>query len=165
MEALQWYRNSLRRSQRNIGAIVALELATESAGFWARGEHQLNFLHYTQDYAVEMRDACNGRPSFASSVHRHWIRARDVGGSGFTFPELGDHSIIGALCGVLRACRQLFFTHTGSAYADGWWAVRQMMRLAVQADLVDFEYQAFALWWHTFRCRLAFCDSATCTFV
>lgn len=148
-----------------IGAIVALELALEAAVLYAVGDNQWRFFQYAREYAIVMRDACGGRPKAACVEHQHWTRTRDVGGSGFTFPDPQLWTNIGNLCGVLRFCRQFFTSYTGHAYHDGWGAIRRMMRMVVQADLVDTEYQALALWWHTLRCRLAFRDSAYCVFV
>ncbi len=159
----RWYRDSLRRSQRNIGAVIGLEIAIEAAAIYIRGDRQCRFLEYARDYAAAMRDACNDRPSVTSRRHRHLVpRVLDQDGM---FPDGGDESHVGLLGRVLRICRQFFFSHTGSAFSDGWYAITTSFQLAVQADLVDYEYQAFALWWHTLRCRLAFHDSATCTFV
>jgi hypothetical protein len=160
-----WYRFNLKRSQRNVGAVVALEIALEAASLYAVGDNHWRFFQYVREYAAVMRDACTGRPKAACVEHRHWTRARDVGRSGFAFPDPELWTNIGHLCAVLRFCQQFFVSYTGHAYWDGWGAIHRMIRMAVQADLVDTEYQALALWWHTLRCRLAFRDSAYCTFI
>ena len=160
-----WYASSLRRSQRNVGAVVALEIALEASAMFASTEPESRFVEHVQQYAAMMREAASGRPGRATRVHQDWLRRRLDDRSAPPIPDGRAHQFVNRLDQVFRGVHGFFLDHGGVGYKAGWSAVSRASWLALHADLVDTEHQAFALWWHTLRCRIAFCDSATCTVV
>lgn len=143
-----WYDLSLARSQRNVGAVIALEIAIEAVAPYATQVAEHRCLARAIDYLEHIRIPSTGRPSLVVAASHRWIRsaprlANTRGERDDVYGSYCTHII--ELTRVVRAVKRFFDSYTGGAYRRGLDAIHQACQLAHETDLVDSEYQAFAL--------------------